>query len=225
MSGLTLSAAEAQVSMRAGQSLSFGRGLRADGTPGREAEVTDDDIRARDRHRGGFLLGEDVGRRQQVLLARLGDHVDLERIGHAGLFEIGTEHSVDQADGRKVLHACETERLQLVQEDVHVAERIRAIDASEHWRFGHDGQYFAGHLQHDGVGVAISHQSCERAAAGHAIAAGIVDDDEIDATGFLALGRQAGAGAAADDGLAALCHVSEAFQQFYAFKPGHRSPR
>ncbi|MET4839326.1 hypothetical protein ABIF44_008733 [Bradyrhizobium japonicum] len=99
------------------------------------------------------------------------------------------------------------------------------IYASKHRRPGHDGQHFAGHLQHDGVGVAISHQSCKRAAAGHAIAAGIVDDDEIDATGFLALGRQAGAGAAADDGLAALCHVAEAFQQFCAFKPGHRSPR
>ncbi|MGY4331716.1 hypothetical protein ACVWWG_006133 [Bradyrhizobium sp. LB7.2] len=119
----------------------------------------------------------------------------------------------------------EAERLQLIQEKIHVAERIGSVDACEHWRPGHDGQHFAGHFQHDGVGVAVSHQSRERAAAGHAVATGIVDDDEVDTAGLLAFGRQAGACAAADDGLAAPGHVAESFQQCCAFKPGHRSPR
>src|SRR3954447_15791968 len=38
-------------------------GLRADGAPGRQAQMTHDDIRARDCHRGSFLLAKDVGRR------------------------------------------------------------------------------------------------------------------------------------------------------------------
>src|SRR5581483_1263501 len=48
-----------------------------------------------------------------------------------------------------------------------------------------------------------------RAAAGHAVAAGIVDDDEVDAARLLALGRQPGAGAAADDRDAAPHQVLE----------------
>ena len=81
-----------------------------------------------------FGLAEDIRRRQHVLLVRLGDHVDLQGVGHAGLFEIGAEHAVDQPDGRKVLHAGKAERLQLVEKDVHVAERIGAVDAGEHRR-------------------------------------------------------------------------------------------
>ena len=54
----------------------------------------------------------------------------------------------------------------------------------------------------DLVGVAEGEQAGGGAAAGHAVAAGVVDDDEVDAAGLLALGREAGAGAAADDRLA-----------------------
>ena len=68
------------------------------------------------------------------LSCALRDHLDLQRIGHAGLFEIGAEDAVDQADGRKVLHAGEAQRLQLIEEDIHVAERIGAVDAGEHRR-------------------------------------------------------------------------------------------
>ena len=50
------------------------------------------------------------------------------------------------------------------------------------------GQHFAGHLHHDRVGVAVGHHAGKRAAAGHAVAAGIVDDDQVDAAGFLAFG-------------------------------------
>ena len=66
------------------------------------------------------------------------------------------------------------------------------------------GQHLAAHLDHDLVGVAVGQEAGERAAAGHAVAAGIVDHDQVDAAGLLAAGREAGAGAAADDRLAAL---------------------
>jgi hypothetical protein len=55
------------------------------------------------------------------------------------------------------------------------------------------------HLHDDRVRVAVGHQPGERAAAGHPEAPGVVDDDEVDAAGLLALGREARAGAGADD--------------------------
>jgi hypothetical protein len=121
-----------------GAILQLERGLRADGAAGGQAEVTDNDVGARDRHGGGFLFAEDIGRRQHVLLMRHRDHLDLQRVGHAGLFEIGAEDAVDQADGRKILHARKAERLQLIEEEVHVAEGICAVDAGEHRRLRDD---------------------------------------------------------------------------------------
>ena len=108
--------------------------------------------------------------------------------------------------------------LQLVEEHVHEAERIGAVDAGEHRRVLHDRQHLARHLHHDLVGVAVGHQPGERAAARHAVAAGIVDDDEVDAAGLLALGRQPRAGAAADDRLAARHHGAESVHQGCAFE-------
>ena len=49
----------------------------------------------------------------------------------------------------------------------------------------------------------------QRTASSHAVAARVVDDDEIDAAGLFAFGRQAGAGASADDGLAAGDHAAK----------------
>ena len=46
----------------------------------------------------------------------------------------GAEAAVDQADGREVLHAGEAEPHHVVEEDVHLAERIGAVDAGEHRR-------------------------------------------------------------------------------------------
>ena len=86
------------------------------------------------------------------------------------------------------------------------AERVGAVDAGEHRRALDDRQHLARHLDDDRVGVAIGQQPGERASAGHAVAAGIVDDDEVDAARFLAFGREARARAAADDRLAARGH-------------------
>ena len=52
-----------------------------------------------------------------------------------------------------------------------------------------DGQDFAGHVHDDLVGVAVGHHAGQAAAAGHAEAAGVVDDDQVDAAGLGALGR------------------------------------
>ena len=65
-----------------------------------------------------------------------------------------------------------------------------------------DRNHLAGHVHHDGVGVAVGHHARERAAARHAKAAGVVDHQQVDAAGFRHLGADAGARAAADDRLA-----------------------
>ena len=63
----------------------------------------------------------------------------------------------------------------------------------------HDRQHLAAHLHHDRVRVAVRHQPGQRAAARHPVAAGVVDDDQVGAALLGALGREAGAGAGADD--------------------------
>jgi hypothetical protein len=61
--------------------------------------------------------------------------------------------------------------------------------AREHRRSLHHRQDFPRHVDDDGIGVAIGQQTGERAAAGHAIAAGIVDHDQVGPAVFLAFGR------------------------------------
>ena len=102
-------------------------------------------------------------------------------------------------------------------------ERIGAVDAGEHRRLLHDRQHLARHLDDDVVGIAVGEQAGERAAARHAVAAGIVDDDEVDAARLLAFGGEAGAGAAADDRLAARDHGAEPGENVLACNARHRS--
>ena len=64
----------------------------------------------------------------------------------------------------------------------------------------HDGQNFTGHLHNDGVRVAIGHETSQRSSSGHAVAAGVVDDDEIRLCSFSALGGDPCARTTADDG-------------------------
>ncbi len=93
-------------------------------------------------------------------------------------------------------------RLQLVEEDGHQAERVGAADAGEHRRLAHDGQHLARHVDDDRVRVAVGHHPGQRAAAAHAVAARVVDDDEVGAARLGALRREARAGAGADDRVA-----------------------
>ncbi len=73
-------------------------------------------------------------------------------------------------------------------------------------------QDLVGHLLDDLVGVAVSEQAGGAAAAGHPVAARVVDDQQVDAPRLLADRREAGAGAAADDRLAAGDLLAEAVE-------------
>ena len=118
----------------------------------------------------------------------------LERLPHV---------AVEEPDGGEVLDAGESQRAQLLEKELRDDERVRAVDAGEHRRLLHDRQHLVGHLLDDLIGVAVGEEARRAAAPGHAIAAGVVDDEQVDAAGLFALGRQARAGAAADDRLAA----------------------
>ena len=80
-------------------------------------------------HGPGLGLVEHVRGGQQVLGTGEADHVDLEPVAHAGLFEIGPDPAVEEAHGREVLHAREAQGLELVEEVVEEAERVGAVDA------------------------------------------------------------------------------------------------
>ena len=86
----------------------------------------------------------------------------------------------------------------------HDPKRIGSADARQHGGLPHDGQHLRGHLGHDRVRVAVGHQPGQRAAPGHPVPARVVDDDQVGPARLGALGRQAGPGARADDGLAAV---------------------
>ncbi len=77
----------------------------------------------------------------------------------------------------------------MIEVMVHDHERIGAVDPRKHGRVVDDRQDLARHIHHDLIGVAVGQESCERTAAGHAVAPGVVDHDQVDAAGFLALGR------------------------------------
>jgi len=78
----------------------------------------------------------------------------------------------------------------------------------------HDGQHFVGHVHDDGVGVTVGQQPGEGAAARHAEATRVVDDEQVDAAGFSRFGGDAGSGAATDDGLARGHLGAEAVEDF-----------
>ncbi len=183
--------------------------MRADGAARCEAEVGDDDVRPRLRHRLGVGLAENIWGGEKLLLAGESDHVDLERVAHPGFFQVGAEHAVDQADCGEVLHAREADPFHVVEEAIHDPERVGAVDACQHRRVLHDRQHLARHVHHDGVRVAVGQQPRQRAAARHPEAAGVVEDDEVNPARLLAFRREAGAGATADDGHAAALHVLE----------------
>ena len=152
-----------------------------------------------------------------------GDHLDLERVGHACLFEIGAHDPVDQSDRRKILHAREAETLEVVEKRIEQAKGIGAVDAGENRRVLDDRQHFLRHVPHDLVGVAVGEHASERASPRHAVAAGIVDDDEVDAARLLAFGGKARSRAAADNGPARLFHRLELSQNRLALESRHQA--
>ena len=138
------------------------------------------------------------------------DDVHFELVAHAGFLERLPHVAVEEAHGRKVLHAGKAERPQLVEEESGNDERIRAVHAGEDGRPLDDGQDLIGHFLDDLVGVAVREEPGRAAPPRHPVAAGVVDDQQVDAAVLLALRREACAGAAADDGFAAGDLVAEA---------------
>ena len=108
--------------------------------------------------------------------------------------------AVDQTDCREILDACEPHVLELAEELVADHEWIGCTDAGQNRRVRDGRQDFVGHLLDDRVGVAVGHQAGERAAPCHPEPAGVVDHDQIDSAGLLALGADARAGTAAEIG-------------------------
>ena len=128
-----------------------------------------------------------------------GDRLDLLIVAHAGALQVVAEDTVDETDCRKVLHAAEPDLPQLLQENMLQTERIGPADPGQHRRVLHDRQDLGRHFDDDAVGVAVRHHAGERTATRHAETARVVDDDQIGAARLGKLGRDAGAGAAADD--------------------------
>ena len=77
----------------------------------------------------------------------------------------------------------------------------------------------AGLLPYGDANAIVLEMAGEGAAPGHPIAAGVVDDDQVGAARFGALGGQARAGARADDGAPGLDLRPQARQRFFAGHP------
>jgi hypothetical protein len=201
------------------------RGPGADGAARGQPEVAHDDVGAGPGHGRRVLLGEDVRGGEQVERAGGADHLDLEPVAHARLLELGANGAVEEPHRGEVLDAREAEVGEPTEEVVGDHEGVGAVDAGEHRGARDHRQHLARHVQHDVVGVAVGEEPGERAAAGHAVAAGVVDHDQVDPAGLLALGRQPGARAPADDGLAAADHAAQPPEDRPARDAGHGAYR
>ena len=174
--------------------------LGADRTACRQTHVGHEHVCAGLGHLHRFFLVEYVGTGHKPRLVRLGDHLDFQVVTHVRFFEILAEQSVDESDRGEVLDPRESLVLELPNKHAHDTEGIRSADARQHGGVLHDGQDLLAHLHDHLVGVAVGHHAREGTPPAHAVPPGIVDDDNVGASRFRALGGQTGAGARADDG-------------------------
>ena len=172
--------------------------LRADRPARGQAHVGYQHVSAGLGHLHRLFLVEDVGAGEQPGLVGFGDHLHLQVVSHVRFFQVLAEQTVNEPDRGEVLHAGEALVLQLLDEDAHDAEGIRAAYACQHGGVLHDGQDLLSHFHHDLVGVAVGHHAGERTAPGHAVAPGVVDDDDVGASRLSALRGKPGAGPRAD---------------------------
>lgn len=140
-----------------------------------------------------LLFIEYVRTGEQAELVRPGDHLDFRGETHTGFFQVQTEYSIDEANGRKILNPREPCLTQLTQKDIHQPERGGTADAGEHRRMPHNRQDLTRHVQDDCIGTASRHPEPP----------GIVNDDQICAARLGALGREARARAGSDEKMAA----------------------
>ncbi len=128
-----------------------------------------------------------------------GDHLHFLVIAHAGPFDIVPEHPIKQAHRGEILHAGKTHLFQLLEEYGHQPERIRSADAGKHRDVFYNRQHFSSHLHHNAIGIPIRHQAGQRASPGHAIPAGIVNNDQVCTADFRKFRGDAGTSPAPDD--------------------------
>src|SRR5579884_1344269 len=193
----------------------------ADAALGRQPHVWNQHIGASLGHRFGLLFGEYIRTGQQAEVMGHANHVHLESVAHAGLFQALPKAAINQADCREVLHTAEARRLDLAEEELHHTEGVRPTDAGQHWRVLHDRQDLTGHVHDDAIGIPIGHHAAQAAPAGHAEAAGVIDDDQVDTACLGTLGTDAGAGAAADDRLARGHLTAEPLKTLVAREKAH----
>src|SRR5205807_1608779 len=111
--------------------------------------------------------------------------------------------------------------LYLTQEQFHDTERVCAAHAGQHRGVFDDGKHLAGHVHDDLVGIAIGHHAAEAAAPGHAEAARIVNDDQVNAAGLGALGADARARATTDNRFARRHLIPQSLQTLFAREETH----
>ena len=146
----------------------------------------------------------------------LGNHVDFKSKSHSGLFQVEPEIAVDHADGWEVLYAREAHVDKGIEVVVHDAERIGSADSSENRGVFDDGEDLTGHLEDYRVGITVWHQARQRSSPRHAVAARVVDNDQISATRFGELRRETDSGARSNDYFAAFDCGAEPDQCFVA---------
>ena len=158
---------------------------------GGQPEMTHHDVQARPGHGPGVVDGEDIRGHEQVLGPGDADHLHLQGVAHPRLPDVGPEAAIDKPTRRTSSRNTSGSY-----------ERVGAVHPGKHRGVVDHGEHLSGHLHHDVVGVAVGQQAGQGAATGHPVPpAGVVDDEEVDPADLPALGRQAGAGAAADDRL------------------------
>src|SRR5665213_1826397 len=139
-------------------------------------------------HLHRFVHVENVGASQKIQLVRNPDHFHFKVIAHSRLFKMNAECAVDEPDGWEVLHACKAKIANLRQKSVHAPEGVGSTNAGEDGRVLDHGQNFFSHFNHNLICIAVGEQSGTGPAARHAIAAGIINNYQICATGFSKLG-------------------------------------
>src|SRR5699024_10045489 len=93
-------------------------------------------------------------------------------------------------------------------------EGVGAANSSQHGGVLDHGENLGAHLHHDLVCIAVREDASQRAAASHAITAGVVDDQQVSAASFGALGGDAGASADAHEETAGLALFPELCNDF-----------
>jgi len=86
-----------------------------------------------------------------------------------------------------------------VSSHIHQASRIGAAHTGQNGSVLYNRQHLTGHFHHDPVGVPIRHAARQRAAAVHAETPGVVDNQQINTSRFLALCADSVARSAAND--------------------------